>query len=328
MYSSLDDGSFQLYPGYDGSMFLGPLQHLWVLYQKTKLDAQSQDSSPLGLSDSFEQFLLDQVVDGAIDVLKKVEEPAFVYLHFMPPHDPYAPTRQFYGKFEHQSPYVTKPAHPLAPAPKTVDGTQRKRELFDEYLASWDDQVSRLFDFLKSSGLLDRSYVMVTSDHGNLFERGVVGHSTPLLYDAITHVPLIVSVPGQHERKDIQTHTSAVDILPTLAKLAGSPIPAWAEGTPLPELGGVDDPERSVYSMDAQKNFTNRPLTKMSISLTKKSHRLMYFQYPEYTDFEFYDLVNDPEELHDLFPKKPALALQMKAELLQKIAEVNKPYES
>jgi hypothetical protein len=64
----------------------------------------------------------------------------------------------------------------------------------------------------------------------------------------------------------------------------------------------------------------------MSIALTRNDHRLVYYRYPELEQFEFYDLANDPEELQDLYSAQPALALQMKAELLDKLAEVNRPY--
>ncbi len=82
--------------------------------------------------------------------------------------------------------------------------------------------------------------MIFSSDHGEMFERGTHGHSTPLLYEPVIRVPLLISSPGQLERKDIHTLTSNVDILPTLAHISGLPVPDWAEGEVLPGLGGED----------------------------------------------------------------------------------------
>ena len=88
-----------------------------------------------------------------------------------------------------------------------------------------------------------------------------------------------------------------------------------------------DDPARGVYSMDAKKNSAFGPLQKVTLALTRAHQRLVYYNYPGDQQFEFYDLQQDPEELNDLFPSQPSAALQMKDELLQKLAEVNAPFE-
>jgi arylsulfatase A-like enzyme len=139
---------------------------------------------------------------------------------------------------------------------------------------------------------------------------------------------LIISTPGSSSsgRRDIYTQTSGVDLLPTLAHLTGNPVPDWAEGKILPGLGGEENPDRGVYTVDAKRNTSFAPLTRMSIALTRNDHRLVYYRYPELEQFEFYDLANDPEELQNLYSAQPALALQMKSELLEKLAEVNRPY--
>ena len=60
------------------------------------------------------------------------------------------------------------------------------------------------------------------------------------------------------------------------------------------------------------------------------NYRLTYYQYPDldYRGFELYDLGADPDELHDLYPGKPQVAVQMQAELLQKLADVNRPFQT
>ena len=78
-----------------------------------------------------------------------------------------------------------------------------KRQTYDEFIANLDYEFGRLLDYLEEIGLLGSSYLILTSDHGELFERGHRGHNTPLLFEPLLRVPLVISSPGQEERKDI-----------------------------------------------------------------------------------------------------------------------------
>ncbi|MBN1449442.1 MAG: hypothetical protein JW963_00355 [Anaerolineales bacterium] len=78
--------------------------------------------------------------------------------------------------------------------------------------------------------------------------------------------------------------------MPTLASWAGKPVPDWVEGKLLPGFGGTEDPERSIFAMDAKQNSSFAPLTQATISLTKMNHRLTYCDYLGNQHFEFYDL--------------------------------------
>ena len=300
---------------------------LWRSQDRLKRDPNYADEYPLGLPDDTEQFLLSDLVDGAIHTLQEITQPSFVYLHFWPPHASYRPTRSFYEDFQDGWQPMEKPMHPRSWDRKPYAELKEANQRYDEYLLSWDAEVSRLFQYLEESGLLDRSYVVITADHGELNERGEEGHFTPLIYEPLIHIPLIVFQPGQKEHKDVHTPTSSVDVLPTLAHLAGKPTPRWAEGRLLPGFGGEEISSRGVFSVDAKQNASFAPLTKTTIALTKEQYRLTYYNYPNGQEFEFYDLAADPEEMNNLFPSQPQAAQQMKDELLQKLAEVNAPFE-
>ncbi len=327
-YSSFEDNIFQTGDGADSSLFWGSLYRLWVLYNRLKETKDDGRNYPTGLPDSTELYRLEDLVDGGIKILGNLKEPAFAYLHFYPPHGLYHPSAAFVNKFNDGWKPVDKPIHPLAYTQNDAEFSNATRLLYDQYVASWDAEVARLFDYLKTSGLLDRSYVIVTSDHGELFERGEVGHWTRLMYEAIMHVPLLISTPGQKGAKNVQTFTSSVDLLPTLAQFSGNPVPAWAEGRLLPEFGGTDDPSRSIFTVDAKNNASFAPLTRTTISLTKNPYRLTYYKYPEAgsDQFEFYNIAEDPDELKNLYSAGPSSALDMRTELLQKLTEVNYPF--
>jgi arylsulfatase A-like enzyme len=330
-FSSFDDNIVRDNFGYDASLFLGPLLRTLHLYERKVDRSTYQRGYPFGLpeTNAREYFSLRNVVDGTIDILRSLKTPTFAYLHFYPPHGPYRSTRKFNNSFKGSSAWepAEKPLHPRSETKLKYSVLLAHRHRYDDYLASWDNEVARLFTFIRESGLYEDSYVIITSDHGEMFERGVSGHMTPLIYQPLIHIPLLISCPGQLEREDVYDHTSSVDIVPTLAWLTGLPIPGWAEGVPLPRLGGIGDDQRSIYTVDAENNSAFKQMTRATISLTKGHHRLTYYNYPDGQQFEFYDLDADPEELNDLYPSQPVEAMRMEEEMLQKLSEADHPFK-
>ncbi|MEI6290717.1 MAG: sulfatase-like hydrolase/transferase, partial [Chloroflexota bacterium] len=51
------------------------------------------------IPESEEQFLLSNVVDGAIQILKNLDKPSIVYIHLYPPHEPFRPKNEFVNIF-------------------------------------------------------------------------------------------------------------------------------------------------------------------------------------------------------------------------------------
>ncbi len=329
-FASLEDNLIQQGSGFDSSLFFGPLYRLFILRDRLKAVQRYGEKYPLGLPDALPGlFRLDDVVDGSIDLLKGMQGATMAYFHFWAPHEPFTPTSDFHGSFADGWKAPEKPIHELTEKKVPYEKLHLQRQYYDEYIANWDDEVGRLFDYLKESGLTENSYIVITADHGEFFERGELGHKTRLLYDAVVHVPLIILSPGQTQRQDVHTPTSSVDLVPTLAHLTGNPIPSWAEGKLLPKLGGTEDEKRSIFSMDARTNSSFGPLVNFSISVTRENHRLVHYIYPKlkHESYEFYDLSADPEEIKDLYPSRPALAMEMKDELDQKVVDVNRPFQ-
>jgi arylsulfatase A-like enzyme len=327
-FASIDDNLVQLEAGFDSSLFFGPLYRLHIMRDRQRIKRQYGAGYPRGLPQTPAYFLMEDIVQGAIGLLKQIQEPTLAYLHFWSPHGPYAPSQDFFEKFLDGWNAPEKPVHELSSEKTRPEKLRQHRRYYDEYIANWDAEIARLFQFLKESRLTENSYIIITADHGEMFERGELGHGTKLLYDPVIHVPLIVLSPGQTQREDVYAATSSVDLLSTIAHLTGNSPPAWAEGKLLPKLGGVEDKARSIFSMDAKTNSSFGPLENFSSSITRDYHRLTAYTYPSlnYQKYEFYDLQTDPHELNNLYLSGPALALEMKDELLQKIEEVNGPY--
>jgi arylsulfatase A-like enzyme len=198
---------------------------------------------------------------------------------------------------------------------------QLRRE-YDEYIANLDAEFGIFYQSLLDAGILENSYVIVTSDHGQLFERGVHGHVTPLLYDPVIHIPLIISAPGQAVRRDVYTPTSCVDVLPTVLKLTGSSHPELQESSPLPGFA-ADAIERPVFAVESKKSASFLPLTKGTFAMMHGDYKLIWYRgYSGHDDtYELFNIKTDPEELTDLSCSKPDTTYQMAEQLRQKLAE-------
>jgi Sulfatase len=255
--------------------------------------------------------------------------PYLAYFHFWSPHEPYSARKDFIGIFPEdlKSPY--KPRHPFAGSDFSDQSLQKYRREYDEFITDVDAEFGQLISNLETSGALQNTYVIVTSDHGELFERGEQGHASALMYAPVLHIPLLISAPGQGTRSDFHSLTSNLDLLPTLLRICGKEIPDWVEGRLLPGFGGIDDASRSIFPMMAKDNAAFRPVEHATFTLIKDAYELFFFTgYPGHPDaFELYYLQEDPDELHDLFRRDITTASQMKDELLEAISTANRNYQ-
>ena len=312
-----------------GSAYFGYLDMFYGRAQQPFGDPS--DEYPRGMPFTGKYFFDNhQVYSGVFETvqgLEKQAQPYLAYNHLLSPHATYCPRKEFVGIFpEIKVPF--KERHKLADhVRQSLLNNYRTR--YDEYIANVDAEFGLLVDQLEASGTLDKSYLVVTSDHGELFERGENGHNTFLLYDSVIHIPLLISAPGQRIRRDFHSRTSNIDLLPTLLNMVGKEIPSSLQGRLLPSFGGVEDDTRSVFAVEAKTNSAFGPLKRATITLMKENYKLIYYgDYPRYPNvFELYDLQADTDEKQDLFAKAPAAAALLKEELLDTLSLVNKPFE-
>ncbi len=318
--------------GFAYSLFLSPL---YQEYRSRYYQAKFADIAalfPRGIPrDDYDDFLLEHAVDGIGNLLISTPQPFIGYFHFWPPHAPYNTHRDFVGRFSQDG--FTPPSKPLDlfgdEGPKTKNRTE-----YDEYLLYVDREFGRFYDHLEQKGLLENTWIVLTSDHGEMFERGIEGHRTPVLYESVVRVPLLIFEPGRESRTDIHANTSAVDILPTLLHVTGEKQADWTEGVVLPPFAaGRESSDRNVYVVQAEKSEQFGPLTIATLSIRKGDYKLMYFYgYEELGSsgerVELYNIKDDPEELNDLYNTEKEIGQQLLSELKTKLKEMNTPYLS
>lgn len=273
-------------------------------------------------------FLLEDTIDWLVASLREMPTPFLAYIHLLPPHHPYTARRDFIDKFLNARAPEEKPDHPLSPGVEGEDLNLKRRE-YDEYVAFVDHEFGRLISNLSRLQLLDNTMLVLTSDHGEMFERGILGHTTPTLFEPIVHIPLLISLPRNAPPEEIHAPTSAIDLMPSILALMGLPIPTWSQGRRLPGLGGEAKSRRSIFSVEAKQNPKWESLQKVTVAMREGEYKLIhYLGYEEYDrTFEMFDLETDPEERRDVYEEGWSVAKKMQAQLLDRLNHENRRME-
>jgi len=318
--------------GYSTSLYLSQLYG----YFKRKRAVQMEDIAqffPRGLPnhDDYTYFTLEQGIDWLANQLTSAPQPFMGYTHFFPPHSPYNTRTEFYRKFYedgYQPPQ--KPPH-LFHGEKPTESIIRERSWYDEFILYVDAEFARLHDLLETMGILDNTWLVLTSDHGEMFERGIFGHITQVLHEPVIKVPLMIFPPGGRDRVDVYDNTSAIDLLPTLQHVTGQEVASWAEGGILPPFSSSTPiSDRDIYALHGDTS-TDGKITNGTAMLVRDNYKLMwYFGYEQLGGdkdmLELYDLRADPEELNNLHPAHSALAAELLVDLKSKLTQAENVY--
>ena len=202
---------------------------------------------------------------------------------------------------------------------------QRYVRDYMKVVKSLDDNVGRVLDYLEKSGLIENTLVVYTSDQG--FYIGEHGwFDKRFMYEESFHTPLIMRLPeGFDRRGDISEMVQNIDYAPTFLEIAGAPIPDDMQGMSLmPLLRG----DKNVKWRDAlYYHFYEYPAehsVKRHYGVSNGRYKLIHF-YNDIDHWEFYDLLNDPYEMHNIYnvPAVKPLVEKMR----HRLVELQKQYK-
>lgn len=176
-----------------------------------------------------------------------------------------------------------------------------------------DSELQKLFTQLAARGLLERTLVIVTSDHGEEFrEHGRMLHSQ--VYEESLRVPLIVKLPGESSPAGIvDTPVGLEDLLPTVLDLIGAPSAGESlDGRSLVPLlrDAADAAVRPLLSQDK--------LTRSVFGLRQGNWKLVSDLHSG--DRKLFDLRADPGELHNLASGAPTVLDELSSALRATLA--------
>jgi arylsulfatase A-like enzyme len=197
---------------------------------------------------------------------------------------------------------------PKAKGPRTSAVYQQMIKGYLRLVASLDENVGRLLDYIDKAGLRDNTIVIYTSDNGFfLGDHGM--YNKMWMYEESMRIPLIVRYPGVVKPGTVNDAlVCMLDFAPTFLDLAGAQTPADLHGRSIrPLLAGrrPEDWRTGVYY-----HFYGGYGVPEHYGICTKTHKLLRF--PRFRDgsyWELFDLTRDPEELTNVYGKPESRAI-------------------
>ncbi|GMV91117.1 MAG: choline-sulfatase [Candidatus Hydrogenedentota bacterium] len=272
---------------------------------------------------AYPEYRGNDMTDRAINALDGLRPPFLLYAHYMDTHAPYEPVEPYRDSFGAPPEITPDDAALLNDYPNTYldrvlfeTGLTQEREFgnlssqgeayirqrYDEEALFLDAEVARLIESVRTR--YPDTIVIFTSDHGEeLWEHGSIGHGKTV-FEELTHVPLIISVPGASART-IENPVELVDLLPTCSALLGlAPRETWQGKGMTPEAVDVGETKPAFSSTRMSIPGSNVDLAAVVVEnekliVNRKTESAAYF-----------DLTGDPEETNPQSDSAAGTALQ------------------
>ncbi|MBI9016483.1 MAG: sulfatase-like hydrolase/transferase [Phycisphaerae bacterium] len=297
-------------------------------------------------------YLTDVITDKSINWLKGRDQskPFCLMVHHKAPHEPHEPDARhadMYADIDIPEPdtlyddWSTRLAAGSASGfsqiancnypeyeelvKKYPDAKERTKVMYQAYIkgylqlvASLDDNIGRLLQYIDSSDLKDNTIVVYTSDNG--FFLGNHGFYNKMwFYDQALYVPLIVRYPQEVKAGSVNNDmVQNIDFAPTFLDYAGVQIPADLQGRSMRALlGGQSD---AKWRDKVYYHYYEGYDIPEQYGIRTKTHKLIC--YPNFKDelyWELFDLVKDPAELVNIYDQDQYAQIQkqLHADLVQ-----------
>ena len=301
-------------------------------------------------------YATDLITDFSLDWLKQRDRhrPYFLMLHHKAPHRSWEPDEKHAHMYEDvEIPYPetfdddystrgtaahvakmrmedlnerdTKGPPPEGLSPQEVRKWKYQRYIRDylKCIASVDDNVGRVLEYLDEDGSAEDTVIIYTSDQG--FFLGDHGwFDKRFFYEESLVMPFLVRYPREIEAGSVSEKIVLnTDFAPTFLDLAGVAAPAAMEGHGVSARevlsGGAPSAWRESMYYRYFMHLDGSHNTYAHYGVRTERHKLIYYYEPEPgpQEWELFDLESDPKELRNVYgePEYAELTRQLKTEL-------------
>ncbi len=293
-------------------------------------DAKGQPSYDVDGADQ-ETFTTDFLTNRAIEYVSDASRQPFLCVVSYP--DPHGPNtvRQPYDHMFDQLRFLPPRTYGRddMPIPGWLGGAKNHAKFVGDQMSRYfgmvkciDDNFGRLMKSLETSGRLDSTIVLMTSDHGDLcYEHDRLNKGNP--YEGSARVPLLIRYPKRLTAKTVYRQpVGTVDITPTLLGVAQLSDDSTFEGRDLSDVLSGGDQESDSASMTFLRNAGKSPQWLAAID---PRYKLVV----SVNDRPWlFDAESDPDELLNFFgrPGTQQISDRLGRSLRDHAAKVNDPF--
>jgi arylsulfatase A-like enzyme len=258
------------------------------------------------------------VFDSAEDFIRSAHQPYFLWVHLYPPHAPYVTDVSFQGRFLPGSDYTTEAQYlwqmpPASYPPAMQHEVDLLRLRYDESIAECDSALSQFLDWMATKHRGANTIVIVTADHGENFSNGWRSHESPDLHYAETHIPLLISLPGQRRGYTETEDADLTDVSPTILAELGISEPRWMDGHPLIGSEQSSKPTEPAYSMYLARSDPFERATVGAIAANSWPYHLVWY-FPS-GGVELFNIARDPYQAHPMSVHSSNIATVLVADI-------------
>ncbi|VGO18038.1 sulfatase [Pontiella sulfatireligans] len=266
---------------------------------------KAKSNPPVDLPDG---MMIEELYSGKaaafMEKAVKADKPFFIYMPYFLVHGPEEATDEYINHFK-------KKLDKLG-----VEGSGGKKlETILAMTKMLDDFVGILLEKVEQLGIEEETIIVFTSDNGS-YDRNLVGDYRGRkgdTYDGGMRVPYIFKWPGKIKAGSVcEERIIGVDVYPTLLGLSGIGKPAGypldgADLTPLLTGKAKALAPRKVYCYYPKYAQFNSKKARWTYSWRNVMYDGDYklIEYPEYDEYELFNLTEDPKEEKDLATKNP-----------------------
>lgn len=239
------------------------------------------------------------------------DDPFLIFCSYFGPHQPIRPSEPWASQYDPAA-LTLPPNHRYAAErmPSPLDYARRRwGDVYPEpavTLAAYygaisqiDHNIGRVLDRLEALDLIDRTIVVLLSDHGELMGEHGVWSKEAVGYEAVIRVPFIWRLPGGEKAGERRAQlSSTIDMMPTLIELADLP--------PVPDLQGrsllplMRDARHEGPEFEVSELFGSHHGKFCSALRTAKWKYFRILDASAPTEEFLFDLEADPWEMRDL----------------------------
>ena len=266
------------------------------------------------------RYFKDNVTHSLKWIQNNIQSKFFLFLHAYDVHTPYNASKKFNIFYDYQGQYEMNQIKPSMIESLSSPEYKYIISQYDAGIRRADYYLGLLFDLLDKENLMDRTIIIITSDHGEMLKKlhDKWGHIYPL-YEELIKVPVIIRIPGVKSERIKNQVPGSISIAPTVLDIL--------------DIKNKDfNFDNSLMNFFSKKEFcfdyilseTGRfRKERLCRAIRTDKWKLMFYtQGNKMPRCELFDLENDKAEQDDIAKENPDKVRELLNRLLSTIEEI------